>query len=271
MLSLITLFSLSFNINIINIPFDRGANKEGSKHAFNILEPHLDFLKINEKFVIDSDKGHIREILGDGALKCWKTLNENKFPLLIGGDHTTAVSSIFSSNEYADMNKKTLGVLWFDAHADFNTIQSSPSGNIHGTPVAILCGHTLPILSYGKYLDPSQFAYYGIRDIDIEEQNRMDEYNMKVLKQENDLENWIKKFDAIHLSFDMDCLDASDFTGVNTPVKDGPSYKNIKTMLQCIKDSGKMISMDLVEYNPTQELYRDEYETILDIFEILLT
>ena len=271
MFSLIALFSLSYNINIINIPFDRGANKEGSKHAFNILEPHLDFLKINEKFVIDSDKGHVREILGNGALKCWKSLNENKFPLLIGGDHTTAVPSIFASNEYAEMNKKTLGVLWFDAHADFNTIESSPSGNIHGVPVAILCGHTLPMLSFGKYLDPSQFAYYGIRDIDIEEQNRIDEYNMKILKYENDLENWIKKFDAIHLSFDMDCLDASDFTGVNTPVKDGPSYKNIKKMLNIIKDSGKMISMDLVEYNPTQELYRDEYETILDIFEILLT
>ena len=76
-------------------------------------------------------------------------------------------------------NRQNLGVLWCDAHADFNTIQTSLSKNLHGVPVAVLCGHTLSTLSFGTYLDTSQFAYFGVRDVDDLEQDRMNEFEMK--------------------------------------------------------------------------------------------
>ena len=162
-------------------------------------------------------------------------------------------TSIFAINQYCLYNKIKLGVLWFDAHADFNTMRTSPTKNLHGMPVSILCGHDLQLLSFGEYLYPDQFAFYGIRDLDTLEFYRFQENNMLVLDNEDELEAWLKKYDVIHLSFDMDCIDPSDFSSVNTLVKNGPSLKNVNKMLDKIRMSNKLISMDIVEYNPTIE------------------
>ena len=249
----------SMLINVVNIPYDKGANQLGSSEAYKELKDDLSSLKISKTINIENcNNNHDRTILGDGFLACWNILNSDNFPLLIGGDHTCAVSSIFAANEYCIMNKESLGVLWFDAHADFNTMETSPSGNIHGLPVSILCGHTLPILSFGKYLDPDQFLYYGVRDIDSLEFTRFQDYNMHFIDykslidfQLNELQKWMLKYDKIHLSFDMDCFDANDFASVNTPILNGPKKEDIMNILQEIKKSNKLISMDLVEYNPT--------------------
>ena len=249
----------SMLINVVNMPFDKGANKIGSSKAYDELKDDLNNFKISKTYNIKNCvNNHYRNILGDGFLKCWNILNSNNFPLLIGGDHSCAISSIFASNEFCIMNKERLGVLWFSAHTDFNTIQTSPSGNIHGVPVSILCGHTLPLLSFGQYLDPSQFLYYGIRDIDSLEFLRFQEYNMNSIDYNSlidfqlyELKNWMLKYDKIHLSFDMDCFDSKDFVYVNTPVSNGPTKKNIMTLINYIKESNKLISMDLLEYNPT--------------------
>ncbi len=148
------------------------------------------------------------------------------------------------------MNNEELGVLWFDAHADFNTMNTYPSCNIYGVPVSVLCGHTLNSLSYENFLKPSQFAYYGIRDIDALEFQRLQHYNMITLDNEYKLVEFINNFDKIHLTFDMDCIGIELVKCVNTPVKNGPSFENIKNMLSLIKKSKKLMSMDLVEYNP---------------------
>lgn len=249
----------SMLINIVNMPFDRGANKYGSSKAYNALKENINEVKINKVHNIENcDTNHCVNIFGDAFMECWNILNEDKFPLLIGGDHSCAISSIFASNEYCNMNKETLGVLWFDAHTDFNTIRTSPSGNIHGVPVSVLCGHTLQALCFGKFLYPNQFLYYGIRDIDSLEFIRFQEHKMKsidynglIYQQIYELNNWMSKFDKIHLSFDMDCFDPNDFNGINTPVKNGPKKEDIMKLISVIKDSKKLISMDLVEYNPT--------------------
>lgn len=249
----------SMLINVVNMPFDKGANQVGSSKAYEELKDDLNDMKISKTINIKNcDNNHYRNILGDGFLACWNILNSNNFPLLIGGDHSCAISSIFASNEYCTMNKEKLGVLWFDAHTDFNTMQTSPSGNIHGVPVSILCGHTLPLLTFGQYLDPNQFLYYGIRDIDSLEFLRFQEYNMNFIDYNSlidfqlyELQKWIQNYDKIHLSFDMDCFDANDFACVNTPVPNGPTKKNIMTLINVIKESNKLVSMDLVEYNPT--------------------
>ena len=159
-----------------------------------------------------------------------------------------------------------MGVLWFDAHADFNTIETSPSGNIHGVPVAVLCGHTLNELSYGNSLEPSQFGYYGVRDIDSLEFNRFQYYNMNILDSEKDFTKWMRKFDKIHLSFDMDCLDPSIMSCVNTKVNNGLTMEKVRDKLKMIKDSNKLMSMDLVEYNP---LLGDNSDVVEDILKTL--
>jgi arginase len=143
-----------------------------------------------------------------------------------------------------------LGILWFDAHADFNTIDTSPSGNLHGVPIAVLCGHTLSELTFGKLLYTDQFAYYGLRDIDSLEFNRIQNYNMLIINSFLEIQNWIEYFDKIHISFDMDCLDPSIFSFVNTPVKNGLLLEDIFPVLQEIKKNNKLLSVDLVEYNP---------------------
>ncbi len=248
-----------FLINIINMPFDKGANIEGSKYAYKNLKNELDFIKTNKVInVKNCDTNFYRNIFNDAFMGCWNTLNEDKMPLLIGGDHSCVISSIFASNEFCLMNNHKLGVLWFDAHADFNTVETSPSGNIHGVPVSVLCGHTLPYLSYGKYLYPDQFLYYGVRDIDSLEFSRFQDYNMNFIDYNSlidyqmiEVHNWMSNFDKIHISFDMDCLDPKDFCGINTPVKNGPKYEDVMNILQEIKKTKKLVSMDLVEYNPT--------------------
>ena len=250
------IYSMLSLVNIINMPYDNGANMKGSNQAYNILKKDLDFMKIEKTYNVDAERGHLRAILGRGFMRVWDILNAEKFPLLIGGDHTCAISSIFAANEYCLMNNENLGVLWCDAHADCNNIETSLSGNLHGIPVSVLCGHTLPLLSFGKYLTTDQFCYYGIRSIDPPEQIKLKNNSMKALNYQedcsNELKQWISNFDKIHLSFDMDCFDKQDFESVNTPVENGPSYENIMQTLKIVKESNKLVSMDLVEYNPTK-------------------
>lgn len=253
MLANLIIYNFGALIDIINIPFDNGANKLGSKHAYNTIKDELNFLPINTRKIIKTDT-HLTTMFGDGFSKVSESFDKGHFPLCIGGDHSVAISSIFAANTFCSSNKELLGVLWFDAHADFNTMKTSPSFNLHGMPVSILCGHDLYSLSYGYFLDPCQFAYYGLRDIDSSELDRFQNYKMRTIDNKEELKDWIDNFDAIHLSFDMDCLDPSEFKSVNTAVKNGPSIENIYKMIDVVKDSKKLISMDLVEYNPTIEI-----------------
>lgn len=267
------LFVYGLYVNIINFPYDNGANMKGSNKAFDTLKNDLEEnrkININKIYNLDANSNHIRLELGSAFNKCWKTLNSNSnyVPFLIGGDHTCAISSIYASNEYSLYNKETLGVLWIDAHADFNTMETSPSKNIHGMPVSILCGHTLPMLSFGNNLDPSQFLYYGLRSIDSLEFDRFQKYNMNILDSEKELEEWCKNYDKIHISFDLDALDPGIFSSVNTPVKNGLTIENIEYVFEYIKKKNKLQSFDLVEYNPDKgvnnKLIIDLLETLFD-------
>ena len=99
-------------INTINIPFDRGANDVGSSRAPKTIGKDLDFLNIVYNYTVDTEQAHVSNILGDGYIYVWNTLNRDILPLVIGGDHTVAVSSISASNDYCSMNKQNMGVLW---------------------------------------------------------------------------------------------------------------------------------------------------------------
>lgn len=256
-------------VNVISLPYDNGANMKGSSNAFKTLKPDLlknEKINIDKIYNIETNQGRPRIQFGNAFYKCWDSLNSGNMPFLIGGDHTCAISNIFASNEYSLYNKEKLGVLWIDAHADFNTMETSPSKNIHGMPVSILCGHTLNMLSFGNYLEPSQFLYYGLRDIDSLEFDRFQTYNMNILDVEQDLYEWASNYDKIHISFDLDALDPSIFKGVNTPVQNGLTKENIEYIFSYIKNTNKLQSLDLVEYNPQNS---ENNELILELLEKL--
>ena len=252
--------------NIINIPFDNGANMLGSKNSPKVFAPYLNFLDIDKKFNINTNN-FISNIIGEGYRSALISLHDNKIPITIGGDHTVAVSSVFASNKYCNIINKTLGVLWCDAHADFNTVHTSYTKNIHGMPVSILCGHTLEYLEISDRLLPSQFLYYGLRDIDSMEFLRFQDYNMAILDNNNDLDEWINNYDYIHVSFDIDCLDPSVTECVNTPVKNGKTVDEVKDLFTKIKLSNKLCALDIVEYNPNNS---ESPEIIIDIVKELL-
>ena len=135
-------------------------------------------------------------------------------------------------------------------------------------PVAVICGHTLPLLQLNKNkVNPDQIAYFGLRDMDSLEFLRLEEYNMCLLETEENIKEWIKNFDKIYISFDVDCLDPSIMKSVNTPVKNGLSMKKIKNAFKYVKNSNKLIALDIVEYNPTIE---NNCKPINDILDFLL-
>ena len=239
-------FAAVIGFNLIKVPYDSGANKRGSSffpdEVEKIVRPNIIYKTCTEKTLHEKF-----QTVYNIVERCHK---KNEFPVIVGGDHTIAIPSVYASNEYCLSNQKRLGILWMDAHADFNTLETSPSKNLHGVPVAALCGHTLGELTYGKHLEPSQFSYYGVRDIDCLEFNRFQEYNMKVHTSVDQVCEWIKCFDAIHISFDVDCLDPSIMKSVNTPVENGLSLLEAKTVLETVKKSKKLLALDIVEFNP---------------------
>ena len=259
-------FTLSLLVNTISIPYDHGANILGSRKTPELLIPYLDFLEIDENKIIDTANQPITNILWNGYDSVTETLENDKFPLIIGGDHTIAIASVNAVNDFCLKQNKSLGVLWCDAHADFNTIGTSPSKNLHGMPVAVLCGHTLPSLECRQPLDTTQFGYYGVRDIDSLELNRIQEYNMCFLETNLDIDIWLEKFDCIHISFDIDCLDPSETQCVNTPVDNGKSIDEMKNLFQKIKMTDKLVSLDIVEYNFDKG---NDHSIIVEILDIV--
>jgi len=184
------------------------------------------------------------------------------FPLVLGGDHSLSVGSIRGAAK-----RKKLGVIWIDAHADFNTHETTPSGNIHGMPLAALCGlgdarlvslwdETPPVL------DPRRVAVIGARDLDpgekdnlrsagvmVQGMEQVDRFGM-VAALEKAIERVSRDADGIYLSFDMDALDPLHAPGVGTPVPGGLSFREAHLVCEVVAETGKLIGMEIVEVNP---------------------
>ena len=262
-------YYIFFSFHIVPIRFDKGANIFGSSKGPDTLLPVL-----KERYYIDVEDNCILSEDYKVQLKhynseCTHLLNNNKLPLVLGGDHSVSISSVFASNEYAANQGKKLGVLWVDAHADFNTIESSPSKNLHGMPVAVLCGHTFESIQFSDPLNTSQFAYVGVRSVDKIEQERFGTYNMRILNTDN-IKHWIREFDMIHLSFDIDAIDSSIISSVSTPESNGLKLNTAKNMFKLLHESGKLMAMDIVELNPTQGDYVTSIINICHILDELL-
>lgn len=186
-------------------------------------------------------------------------LDEDAFPLILGGDHSISIGTLTAISE----RTSNLGVIWYDAHGDLNRPETSPSGNIHGMPLAVLLGHGHPLLTtiVTKKLDPKRIVLIGVRDLDEGERALIRELGIKVFTMhEVDLLGMSKVIeqtlahledvDAIHLSLDLDALDPNECPGVGTPVLGGLTYRESHLAMELLSDCGKVKSAEFVEVNP---------------------
>lgn len=178
--------------------------------------------------------------------------------IFLGGDHSIALGTVSAALE----RSQKVGVLWIDAHGDFNTPQTTPSGNVHGMVVAALMGKCPPTLTVGTTrLRPEQIVYIGIRDLDNEEKSAMRHEGVKVFTMRDIDENGMAtvvnaalnalgNVDVLHVSLDMDALDPRHAPGVGTPVPGGLTYREAHLLLEMLADDGRARTLDIVEVNP---------------------
>ena len=270
-------------IDIIGVPIDLGADRRGVDMGPSAIRyAHL-HSKLEELGYTLSDNGNIEVpiqetcSITDPRLKyidciipmarrvsgaVATSMQGGRFPLVLGGDHSLSVGSIRGAAKH-----KKLGIIWVDAHADFNTAETTPSGNIHGMPLAALCGlgdrrlvclwdETPPVV------DPRRVAVIGARDLDPGEKRNLREAGVMIQSMEqidrmgmvSALEKAIDRVsrdvDGLYLSFDMDSLDPRHAPGVGTPVPGGLTYREAHLACEVVAETGKLVAMDLVEVNP---------------------
>lgn len=195
-----------------------------------------------------------------------KALDVGATPLVLGGDHSIAVGTVAGVSRHFHNTGRKLGLLWLDAHADMNTPQSSPSGNVHGMPLACCVGvgpdPLARLFGFAPKIDPSNVALIGIRDVDLLERGVVRDTGVRAFTMRDIDERGLRAVmdDAIaiafngtagfHLSLDMDFLDPEYAPGVGTPVRGGVTYREAHLAMEMVCDSSRMISMEVVEVNP---------------------
>jgi len=192
-------------------------------------------------------------------------LAAGRLPILLGGDHSLAIGSIAAVARHCRKTGKRLRVLWLDAHADFNTSVLTPSGNLHGMPVACLCGHgpreLVEIGGAVPAMNPEAIRQVGIRSVDLGEKHFVHQVGLEVfdmryideMGMRHTLEQALLGVDTdthLHVSFDVDFLDPEIAPGVLTTVPGGPSYREAQLCMEMIADTGRLASLDVMELNP---------------------
>jgi len=195
-----------------------------------------------------------------------KTLEAGKVPLCLGGDHSMAAGTVSGVAEFHRRQNQRIGLIWIDAHTDINTPDSSPSGNVHGMPLAALVGlwpsDLGNIFDFSPKVKPENCVLVGVRDIDaVEKENvhragigvftmrDIDERGMRTVMEEA-LRIAGRGTAGYHISLDMDWVDPEDAPGVGTPVRGGATYREAHLAMEIIADHGRMLSFEIVEVNP---------------------
>jgi arginase len=247
-----------------------GLSDKLEKLGYKVYDEGDIFIQIMEKQEIKNPGlKYLDEILKTSSIlaqKVEEVLRNGQFPLCIGGDHSMALGTIAGIASHCKKENLKLGVIWIDAHADMNTDETSPSGNIHGMPLAAALGlgHSSLVDFYNinPKLKPENCVLIGIRSIDLEEKEnimklKIPVYTMtdidksgiyriivKVLKQ------FQERVDHIHVSFDLDSVDPSIAPGVGTPVPGGLNYREAHLLMESIAECGCMSSLEITEVNP---------------------
>jgi arginase len=270
-------------IDIIGVPIDLGADRRGVDMGPSAIRyAHLQ-KKLESLGYMVEDKGNVEVPIAEmcsitepklkyidcivpmarrtaGAVAI--SIRAGHFPLVLGGDHSVALGSIHGAAKH-----KKLGVIWVDAHADFNTSETTPSGNIHGMPLAALCGlgdSRLTALwdEFVPVINPQRVAVIGARDLDPGEKRNLKQAGVMVMGMEQidrlgmlqalekAIERVSRDVEGIFLSFDMDSLDPRHAPGVGTPVSGGLTYREAHLACELLAETGKLVGLDLVEVNP---------------------
>ena len=275
-------------IRVIGVPLDMGASRRGvdmGPSAVRVagLETRLEALghqvedagnirvEIAETQAAGSENAHylspIAETCTRTAEAVVKTFEEGATPLVLGGDHSLAAGSIAGVAEFYRRQGQKIGLLWIDAHSDLNTPETSPSGNVHGMPLAALLGLGPALLSnifgYAPKIAPENTVLIGVRDIDAAERDNIrragiaevytmrdiDERGMRAVMEEA-LRAAGRATAGYHVSLDMDWIDPEDAPGVGTPVRGGATYREAHLAMEIIADHGRLLSFEIVEVNP---------------------
>lgn len=282
---------MSRSVHIIGVPLDLGAGRRGvdmGPSAFRIagLHEHLSALgcavtdtgNIVVPLPETQDRRHPnKKYVDDISLVCAEiyqrslaALHAGALPLVLGGDHSLGAGSVAASAAWAkESSNLPIGLLWVDAHGDMNTPDTSPSGNVHGMPLAALLGREPRELAIGA-VHPAVSAEHtvliGIRNLDSREKELVRSsgvhiFTMKDIDRQGVatvIEQAVRIASTgtagIHVSFDMDVCDPSVAPGVGTPVRGGLNYRESHMVMEIISDSGRLTSLDLVEVNPTLDL-----------------
>lgn len=275
-------------IRMIGVPLDMGASRRGvdmGPSAVRVagLEPRLEKLghhvtdggnirvEIAETQAIGSKNARylkqIAETCTRTAEAVSKALEEGDTPLVLGGDHSLAAGTASGVAEFYRRQGQKIGIVWIDAHADINTPETTPSGNVHGMPLAALLGLGPEALSdlcgFAPKIAPENAVLVGVRDIDAAERENIrragmaevytmrdiDERGMRAVMEEA-LEAAGRGTAGYHVSLDMDWIDPEDAPGVGTPVRGGATYREAHLAMEIIADHGRMLSFEIVEVNP---------------------
>ena len=207
-------------------------------------------------------------------------LQDGQLPLLLGGDHCLAIGSISAVARHCRSTGKRLRVLWLDAHADFNTQALTPSGNLHGMPVACLCGRgpagLTGLAGQIPAIDPAWVRQIGIRSVDEGEKRLVHQVGLEVFDMRFIDEHGMRAAMAqalagldhdthLHVSFDVDFLDPDIAPGVATTVRGGPTYREAQLCMEMIADTGRLASLDVMELNPAYDLRNRTAELAVDL------
>jgi arginase len=210
----------------------------------------------------------------------YRELNDARMPILLGGDHCLSIGSISAVARHCRETGRTLRVLWLDAHADFNTQVLTPSGNLHGMPVACLCGlgpkNLIELSGRVPALAAGSVRQIGIRSVDQGEKRLVHEMGLEVFDMRFIDETGMRQTLAralegverdthLHVSFDVDFLDPEIAPGVGTTVPGGPSYREAQLCMEMIADTGRMASLDIMELNPALDVRNRTAQVAVDL------
>ena len=292
------------SVALVGVPTDIGAGHRGSSMGPEALRVARLGERLAARGMHVVDRGNLVGPLNpwlpptDGyrhldAVVAWNTavhdavhaeLAAGHLPIMLGGDHCLAIGSISAVARHCRETGRKLRVLWLDAHADFNTSQITPSGNIHGMPVACLCGYGPEVLTHiggtVPATSPDVFRQIGIRSVDEGEKRFVHEvgidiYDMRYIDEigiKAAMEEALADVDDdthLHVSFDVDFLDPSIAPGVGTTVRGGPNYREAQLVMEMIADTGRVGSLDIVELNPAFDKRNQTARLAVDLVESL--
>jgi arginase len=291
-------------VGLIGVPTDVGASHRGASMGPEALRVAGLHAALEAHGLAVLDQGNLAGPRNPGAARtggyrhldevvAWNRLlheavhgelSAGRMPVVLGGDHCLGVGSISAVARHCREAGRKLRVLWLDAHADFNTSELSPTGSLHGMPVAILCGfgprELVELGGPGPALHPGWIRQVGIRSVDPGEKRFVHEqglevYDMRTIDEigmRAVIELALADLDEdthLHVSFDVDFLDPDLAPGVGTTVPGGPSYREAQLCMEMVADTGRLASLDIVELNPALDVRNRTAELAVDLVESL--